>query len=207
MKKSRLNEKAIVITFIFVGFVLFGLLGFNVYNDFIKDDSVKVKELDKTDLFGYVLDENDTKIYRKYFNELNKVLSSEEINYEEYAKLLSKLFVIDFYTLSNKVSSTDIGGLEFVYNDLLDNFKLNAGDTIYKYVESNIDGQRKQELPEVSDVIVNSVFDTKYTYDKKEYDSYIVDVNWTYKKDLGYQDKMKLNIIKDGTELYVVSGE
>ena len=199
MKKSRLNEKAIVITFIFVGFVLFGLLGFNVYNDFIKDDSVKVKELDKTDLFGYVLDENDTKIYRKYFNELNKVLSSDEINYEEYAKLLSKLFVIDF--------STDIGGLEFVYNDLLDNFKLNAGDTIYKYVESNIDGERKQELPEVSDVIVNSVFDTKYTYDKKEYDSYIVDVNWTYKKDLGYQDKMKLNIIKDGTELYVVSGE
>lgn len=207
MKKSRLNEKAIVITFIFVGFVLFGLLGFNVYNDFIKDDSVKVKELDKIDLFGYVLDENDTKIYKKYFNELNKVLSSEEINYEEYAKLLSKLFVIDFYTLSNKVSSTDIGGLEFVHNDLLDNFKLNAGDTIYKYVESNINGERKQELPEVSDVIVNSVFDTKYTYDKKEYDSYIVDVNWTYKKDLGYQDKMKLNIIKDGTELYVVSGE
>ena len=42
-------------------------------------------------------------IYKTYFKELSKVLNEKTIDYTEYAKLISKLFVIDLYTLDNKL--------------------------------------------------------------------------------------------------------
>lgn len=111
------------------------------------------------------------------------------------------------YTLDNKLASTDIGGLEFLHKYLKDNFKENMGSTLYNFVESNIDGKRTQELPIVKDVNVSDVFETKYTYNKTEYDAYIVSTDITYEKELGYPKSMKLTIIKDNNILYIVKGE
>ena len=81
------------------------------------------------------------------------------------------------------------------------------GSTLYNFVESNIDGKRTQELPIVKDVNVSDVFETKYTYNKTEYDAYIVSTDITYEKELGYPKSMKLTIIKDNNILYIVKGE
>ena len=206
--KKGIKERVVVILFVILGVIILGITSYRVYNDFIKDDTpTETKELDRIDLFGYTLDDTDTDLYKKYFDELSKIVSAEDINYEEYASSLSKLFITDFYTLSNKVTATDIGGLEFIHTDLLDNFKLNAGSTIYKYVESNSDGTRTQKLPTVSEVIIESVTEGKYTYKDEEYDSYGVNASWSYAEDLGYQTSMKLTLIKEGTELYIISGK
>lgn len=203
MKKNK--GIGVIIIFIIVGIVLFGYLGYRVKNDFFKGS--ERKKLDSIELYGYTLSKNDTDIYKTYFKELSKTLNENPIDYNEYAKLISKLFVIDLYTLDNKLASTDIGGLEFLHNDLKDNFKENIGSTLYNYVESNIDGKRTQELPIVKDVEVTDVFETKYTYNKTEYDAYIVSTNITYEKNLGYPSSMKLTIIKDNNILYIVKGE
>lgn len=203
MKKNK--GRGVIIIFIIVGIILFGYLGYRVKNDFFKGS--ERKKLDSIELYGYTLSKNDTEIYKTYFKELSKVLNEKTIDYNEYAKLISKLFVIDLYTLDNKLASTDIGGLEFLHNDLKENFKENMGSTLYNFVESNIDGKRTQELPIVKDVEVSDVFETKYTYNKTEYDAYIVSTNITYEKDLGYPKSMKLTIIKDNNILYIVKGE
>lgn len=203
MKKNK--GIGVIIIFIIVGILLFGYLGYRVKNDFFKGS--ERKKLDSIELYGYTLSKNDTDIYKTYFKELSKVLNEKTIDYNEYAKLISKLFVIDLYTLDNKLASTDIGGLEFLHNDLKDNFKENMGSTLYNFVESNIDGKRTQELPIVKDVEVSDVFETKYTYNKTEYDAYIVSTNITYEKDLGYPSSMKLTIIKDNNILHIVKGE
>lgn len=203
MKKNK--GIGVIIIFIIVGILLFGYLGYRVKNDFFKGS--ERKKLDSIGLYGYTLSKNDTDIYKTYFKELSKVLNEKTIDYNEYAKLISKLFVIDLYTLDNKLASTDIGGLEFLHNDLKDNFKENMGSTLYNFVESNIDGKRTQELPIVKDVEVSDVFETKYTYNKTEYDAYIVSTNITYEKDLGYPSNMKLTIIKDNNILHIVKGE
>ena len=203
MKKNK--GIGVIIIFIIVGILLFGYLGYRVKNDFFKGS--ERKKLDSIELYGYTLSKNDTDIYKTYFKELSKVLNEKIIDYNEYAKLISKLFVIDLYTLDNKLASTDIGGLEFLHNDLKDNFKENMGSTLYNFVESNIDGKRTQELPIVKDVEVSDVFETKYTYNKTEYDAYIVSTNITYEKDLGYPSSMKLTIIKDNNILHIVKGE
>lgn len=202
MKKK--NDRKIILLFVVVGILLFGFLIFKVYKDFFSDN-VK-KQIDSIDYYGYTLSKNDTDLYKNTFKELSNVLNEKPINYSEYAKLISKLFVIDVYNLDNKLTSTDIGGLEFLHKDLRDNFKENMGSTLYKGVESNLDGNRTQELPIVKDVTISDVFETKFTYNKNEYSAYLVTLNWTYTKDLGYQDTIKLTIINDKDILYIVKG-
>ena len=204
MRKKE--SKKVIIIFVIIGVVLFGFLGYKVYNDFIKNNSVN-KKLMSLDLYGYTLSENDSTLYKDNFKELESVLNEKPINYEEYAKLISKLFVIDVFTLDNKLASTDIGGLEFLHKDIKENFSENMGATLYKNVESNLDGKRNQELPKVSNVTVDNILDTKYTYNEKEYDAYIVTLSYEYEKDMGYQNNIKLTIINDNEILYIVKGE
>lgn len=200
------KDKKIIILFIIVGILLFGFLGVKIYFDFFNDNTTK-KEIDSIDFYGYKLTNGDTDLYKNTFKSLNEVLSAKTIDYKEYAKLISELFIIDLYSLNNKVASTDIGGTEFLYKDLVDNFKENMGSSLYKFVESNLDGKRTQKLPLVKSVTVGDVFETKYKYNKKEYDAYIVSLNWDYESDLGYQTSMKITLINDSNILYIVKGE
>lgn len=195
-----------IVLFVLMGIIIFGIVGYKAYNDFFKDNSPDKKVM-SLDLYGYTLSKNDTSVYKDNFKALEKTLNEQPINYEEYAKLLSKLFVIDVFTLNNKMTSTDIGGLEFLHKDLRENFKENMGLTLYKNVESNLDGKRTQSLPEVSAVNVDNVFQTKYTYNKEEYEAYIVTLSIEYKVDLGYQKSIKVTSIKDNNMLYIVKGE
>ncbi len=203
---SKKQDVKNIILFVLVGLVIFGIVGYKAYNDFFNSDSPS-KKLVSLDLYGYTLSKNDTDLYKDNFKALEKTLSETPINYDDYAKLLSKLFIIDVFNLNNKISSTDIGGLEFLYKPLKENFKENMGNTLYKHVQVNLDGKRTQNLPEVTSVEVTDLFPTKYTYNKKEYEAYIATVKWEYKQDLGYEKNMKLTLIKDNNILYIVKGE
>ncbi len=203
---SKKQDIKIIITFILIGVMLFSIVGYKAYNDFFKNNS-PTKKLVSLDLYGYSLKERDTSLYKSNFKDLERILNEKPINYEEYAKSASKLFIIDLFTLSNKLTGTDIGGLEFIHKDLKDNFKENMGDTLYKNVKSNIEGKRTQVLPEVASIDVTNVFNTKYTYNKNEYDAYIVSLEWTYTKENDYEKSIKLTLIKDNDILYIVKGE
>lgn len=209
MTVRKLNINRIVIAvFIILGVALFSSFGIKLYLDFFKGEKVitEEKSIDSISLYGYTLKKSDTEIYKQYYEELEVILASEEIDFNEYAKVLTKLFVIDFYTLTNKVASTDIGSLEFIHPNQLENFKLNAGDTMYKYVENNLSNDRKQKLPEVQDVTIDSITDTKYTIDENEYEAYEVKATWTYLEDLGYETTKIFKLIKNKNILYVVEG-
>lgn len=205
-KRKNKSDTLIIIVFVMIGVLLFGFLGYRVYNDFFNKPDAK-KEIESIGLYGYSLHDRDSSAYKDTFKELNKALSTNNIDYKNYATLVSKLFIMDLFTLDNKLGSTDIGGLQFIHKDLKENFKENMGDTIYKYVEINIDGKRTQELPVVKEVTISDVLETKYTYNNKDYPAYVVTANWEYEKDLGYQKSMKITFIKDKNILYIVKGE
>ncbi len=215
MKKIK---KILIVLIILVTFLIIGVL---VYKFFFKTDKNEVKVIKTIDKYGYTLDENETKLYKEEFEKLDKILSSEDINYEDYAKEVSKLFIIDFYTLSNKLSKNDIGGTQFIKEDMRDNFIDQARSTFYKYVEVKSD-KRTQKLPEVSligDVKVEDttfvIKDTKTTttrnrnykktnINKTTVDAYKVTISWDYKEDLGYEKEAKMILIKDNNKLYIV---
>ena len=204
MKKK--TSIKIMIIFILIGIALFGFLGYKVYNDFFNKNEER-KQIDSIEFYGYTLSENDTDIYKTYFKELTKVLNKKPINYSDYAKTISKLFIIDLYTLDNKLGSTDIGGLEFIHKNLRENFKENEGATLYKFMDNNLNGDRTQKLPKVKDVEIESINETTYKYKDVEYEGYLVKAKWTYEVDLGYQSSIKLTLIKDKDILYIVKGE
>ena len=211
MKKSKKILIALIIL------VLLLIIGMLVYMFFFKTDENEVKVIKTISKYGYTLDENETALYKEEFEKLDKVLSAKNVNYEDYAKEISKLFIIDFYTLSNKLSKNDIGGTQFIKEDMRDNFIEQARSTFYKYVEVKSD-KRTQKLPEVSlidDVKVeNTTFvikDTKTTtttttttVSGTTVDAYKVTISWDYKKDLGYEKEAKMIIIKDDNKLYIV---
>ncbi len=203
---KRRTDIKILIFLILIGLALFGYLGYRVYNDFFKDTDTR-KPIDSIGLYEYTLSNNDTDVYKDNFKALSKVLNEKPINYSEYAKSISKLFIIDLYTLNNKMGSTDIGGVEFLHKDLRDNFKENMGATLYKFMETNLDGKRTQKLPEVKEVNVDNIIETKYTYNSETYEGYLVDVSWSYVVDLGYETKAKLTIINDKDILYIVKSD
>ena len=205
-KRKNKSGTLTIVVFVMIGVLLFGFLGYRVYNDFFNKPDTK-KELESIGLYGYSLHDRDSRAYKDTFKELSKTLSTNNIDYKNYATLASKLFIMDLFTLNNKLGSTDIGGLQFIHKDLKENFKENMGDTIYKYVEINVDGKRTQELPVVKEVTVSNVLETKYTYNNKNYPTYVVTANWEYEKDLGYKKSMKITFIKDKNILYIVKGE
>lgn len=163
-----------------------------------------VKVVDRIDNFDYTLDDRDTELMKNTYNELKTVLSSDEIDYEKYAEILSKLFVIDLFTMDNKVNRYDVGSTEYVYPDSVDNFKTNVEDTIYKSMENNSDGKRKQDLPEVSSIDNTSVETSTFTIGEEEHESFVVNINWSYVSDLGYDDNATITLIELNEKLYVV---
>lgn len=212
MKKS----KKILITLIII--VILSIIGILLYNYFSKDEPKEVKTIKSIPEYGYELKENETKLYKDEFDNLDKILSKKEVDYEEYAKQIAKLFIIDFYTLDNKLSKNDIGGTDFIKDDMKDNFIEEARSTFYKYLEVN-SSDRNQELPIVSEIkdveIENTTFvikDSKTTTSKTktttskgtQIDAYKVTISWDYKDDYGYEKEANMIIIKEDKKLYIV---
>ena len=155
--------------------------------------------------YGYTLKSNKSKSYKKEFNNLAELLKKDKVDEEEYAKELTKLFVLDFYTLSDKVANTDVGGTDFVHTDAKNNFLEKAEDTIYKYVENNMYGGRKQDLPTVKEVKIDNVENTSFTIDKVTDDkAYQVTASWTYDSENDYQNKAIFTFVHEDKKLSLV---
>lgn len=210
MRKVLNKNKLFYFVMISLILVVIIIIGVKFTLEFlVKDDKnvVTKKELDSLELYGYTLDDYDSDLYKEYFNDLKGTLNSKEVNYEDYAKEIVKLFVSDFYTLDNKLTSSDIGGVEFIPSDMVENFKMHAGDTMYNHVKTNIYGDRVQKLPIVKSVEVTNIENITYTYKDKEYSAYKVSARWEYQEDLGYKNNEIFTLIKDNNKLYIVVGE
>lgn len=198
MKKKKIGLVILVLV------LLYSIGG--IYYNITHRDSVdnSVKSIDKIDKYGYVLKSNTTNLQKELFNELKTILNNDNINDDAYAKTISKMFVTDLYTLSNKVNKYDVGGTEYVLESGRDNFKVNVQDTLYKYLEDNSDGKRSQILPMVVSVSADEIRDTKYKIGDNESDAKKVSLTLSYNEDLGYDTKVTLILIKSDGKYYVV---
>lgn len=171
-----------------------------VWNNGVEEEKVKVK--DTIDGYGYNLDNRDTELFKTEFYNLKDILEQEELDYEEYAKSLSKLFIIDLYTINNKLSKSDVGGSEYVEPSVVENYKLNVENTIYKYITNKfIDNDN---LPEVKNIEVTDISESDYKLSNIEYESYIVNLSWNYTKNVDYDKEGYVTLIKKDSKLYVV---
>ena len=202
MRKKRKLKKKVVILIILIAVLVFSIVGFLIYKFAFSKEEDYAKVINEIPEYGYTLEADQPKIYKELFEKLAKVLSADEVNEEEYAKLIAQMLAIDFYNLDNKVSKNDVGGTEFIKEDYIDNFVLEASDTVYKYIEQNIYGDRKQELPVVVSSSVKDIKEDSYNYKKiSDNNVYIVTVNLEYKKDLGYPTEVVVKFLHNDKRL------
>ena len=181
--------------------IIVGALAFLGYKKFFGTPAVKeAKVLNTIKDYDYVLKDNKSKKYQSLFKDLAKILEEKEVDYEKYASKLAEMFIVDFYSL-------DVGGVDIVHPTALNNFLENAENTYYKYVESNIYNNRKQNLPEVNTVTIDSIERTHYTYgDTTDEEAYLVKVNWDYTDEefSEYQKEASLIFVHVDKKLYLV---
>ena len=208
-KKRMSNKKKLLICFILVVAIVGGYF---VYINFIAEKQVSApKVVDEIKEFNYVVNENDTKLFKKTFKELKDVLSKKEVDNKKYAEVISKLFVIDFFNLENKTSKNDVGGVQFVYNSYKTDFVDYARDGIYKQVANSIDSKKNTSLPQVTSVkitktdtvVPSSVFEHEDFANETEANAYEIGIEWEYKNGTGFQNKAVITVVKDGDKLSI----
>lgn len=202
-KKRKLKKKAVVV--IVLAIIIVALVaGLILYKTFSSKSDNSTKVVDEIPEYGYVLENDQPKVYKNLFKELVEVLNKDTVDEEKYAKLISQMAVIDFYNLENKISKNDVGGVQFVRSKNVDNFVLKASETVYKYIEQNIYGDRKQELPEVTSSEVKEIKQEAYNYKNiKDDKAYVVTVNIGYKKDLDYPNEVTVKLLHTDKKLEI----
>ena len=198
-------KKILILLLIFIILLISIFFGFKFLLKGKDKKKTEVKVVDNIEEYGYTLDDIETKYYKSLFADLKKILSSESMEEEEYAKKISQLFLTDFFHLDNKLTKNDIGGTQFVYDSFRNDFEKLAKESIYHYVESNIYGDRKQELPKVSEVQVIDMEQKSYSYlDTEDEFAYYIDLKISYEKDLGYQEECSLILVHHDNKLEIV---
>ena len=197
------NKKFLIIALIILilGLVSAVILYFNPLKK--NSEKIEVLSVDRIKNFNYELEDRDTELFKKEYEELKNVLSNEEVNYTKYSESLAKLYIIDLYTIRNKRNVYDVGGLEYVYPSIKDNFELKVKDTLYKYIENDT-GDRKQKLPKVSTIRIDEITEDSVIYQDKTLPSFNVKLSWDYDEDLGYDKSAELILVKEENKIYVL---
>lgn len=200
--KLKKKAKRIIIIILIIAVAAIGFVGYNVFLK--KPDVQEAKVLKTIKKYGYTLKDNKSKRYQTMFEELDKILKEDPVNEEDYVKKTTEMFIYDFYTLNDKTAKTDVGGTDFVYSTSLANFLENAENTYYKYVESDIYNQRKQKLPTVDEITIDSVEKTEFAYgETSDEEAYQVKVSWTYTDSdfAKYQSEATLTFVHEDIKL------
>ncbi|MBR1413577.1 MAG: hypothetical protein IJ574_02790 [Bacilli bacterium] len=160
--------------------------------------------VDNIEKFGYTLDERDSNLMKEEYNKLKDILGQDEIDYNEYANSLAKLFVIDLYTIDNKINKYDVGSLEYIFETEQEKFKTKVMDTLYELVKDSTSIKRNQELPIVSSINVVENTLGEYELNGSKIDAYNIKLEWDYVKDLGYDKQATVTIVRQEDKLYVI---
>ena len=202
--RKRYKVALIVVSILLVICIALVVLKFTVFKDKDKKTAVSTSIVDKMDDYGYSLDDKDGKLFKEKYYELKEILDSDEIDFSKYGKKITELFIIDLYTISTKINKYDVGGIDYLYENEKEMFKNKVMDTLYSDVEDNSYDTRKQELPTVSEVEITDEKEIKYEIDKKKYDGYEYTLKISYEKDLKYDEKAKVTVVKDENKMYIV---
>lgn len=193
-KRSMNTNNLMVILLAVTAIVISVAMGFNIYNVVSKgssSDSTVNKVSNEYSNDKYTIGNNPTAINKTYFKELNSALKEEDN--VKIAESLSKVFVTEYYTWTNKDGNYDIGGIQYIYKPKQSNFKTYTLNNFYSDLDLYLTQVDRSDLIEVKEVTVNSSTEGKYGVQTDssqvdedgnpvltDLDSVDVNVSWTY---------------------------
>ena len=186
-----MKKLIIILGFIFVIGIVIGTFIF-----FNKSETTDVID----EVNGYVLLSNASDYEKELFG-----LLKNDLEKDEKAEIIFKLFVANFYSLDLAYSKNDVRGVQFVYESFQDDFVKKAKDTVYFNVKNNFFEKRMQTLPIVKEVEVVESEESTFTIGDEEYDAYFFKGNVNYVIDDGFDTEVSSYIIINENKLEVVS--
>lgn len=149
----------------------------------------------------YVEPLNPTQAQIIAYNQLSAALENQDL--EEEAKQVAVSFAYDFFTLSNKKSQSDMGGLEFIPTAYIGSFEEFATAYYYGNYPTIVNEYNQESLPEVSDVKVTSMSVAQdLTYNEQPVEGYLVELNVTYAETKVPVDKLKTKMTVTVIRMY-----
>lgn len=128
----------------------------------------------------YVEPLNPTQAQIEAYNLLSEAVANED--HEKEAEMVAVNFAYDFFTLSNKEDSEDLGGLQFIPTDKIGYFMEFARSYYYGNYPTIVNEYGKDNLPEVSGYTVESVTASEHTYNGSPCNGYDIKLTLTYKE-------------------------
>lgn len=216
-KRSMNTNNLMVILLAVTAIVISVAMGFNIYNVVSKDsgnDSTVNKVSNEYSNDKYTIGNNPTAINKTYFKELNSAL--KEKDNVKIAESLSKVFVTEYYTWTNKDGNYDIGGIQYIYKPKQSNFETYTLNNFYSDLDLYLTQVDRSDLIEVKEVTVNS--STEGTYGVQtdssqvdeegnpvltDLDSVDVNVSWTYQS----SNTLDTSVFQSSATIHVVNDD
>lgn len=110
------------------------------------------------------------------------------------ASLVASVFAYDFFTLYNKDSATDIGGMVYIPTSMQEEFQTFAAAWFYQNYDVITNLYGKEELPYVISHEIKSTTPEQVVFKQNTYNGYRVNLTLTYKKSSIETKLLKTNL-------------
>lgn len=135
---------------------------------------------------NYQLSETATAYQKSIFEELTQAKddyqsSQTDLTKEAYVESVVKNFIADFYTWSNKTGRNDVGGLQFINEEMKANFRKQAIDSFYENLDYYLKDYDPTSLLTVSHVTILDVnLDDTIEVEDEVIECISVKASWEY---------------------------
>ena len=148
----------------------------------------------------YTIGNNSTQINKDSFRELNSAITAQDP--AKISEALTKCFVTEYYTWTNKDGNYDIGGMQYIYTDRRADFEKYSRYGFYADMDLYLKQYDRSELCQVKWVSVASTEQTDpfVLADGTSMDCYVVQASWDYEENT----VMDTSAMQKATVFYVV---
>ena len=181
---KRINNVLLVLLMITMVGMIFAF-GWNIFKIIAKDNEaekpVVVVEKPENEFVNdyYTIGHNATDINKEYFRELNAALDAGDS--KAVAEAVTKCFITEYYTWTNKDGNYDVGGMQYIYTDDQRDFEVYSRYNFYQDLDLFIEQLGTKNLIQVASVTINSCEASEYTTEDGETKAdYTIDASWSY---------------------------
>lgn len=202
-KQSNLYMKYIVVA----SLVLLSVGGFFAVRAVLNDRKGEAIGVHQDNPY-YTLRKNATTYQSEVYTELSDSFKEEPLDQGKISGLVVKNYVADFYTWTNKLRFNDIGGLQFVHEDVQSWVSAKALETFYHNMNYYLQNDGVEGTLEISSVEV-VVKESSIELDDEEVPAYSVIAKWAYvpteKVDLtNLQIEAEFTLVADSEGLFTI---
>lgn len=200
----RIKKQVWVVLILVVVVAIGGVLLYCFLKPKPEKEQFKLNVLDTISEYDYKIDNRDSELFKKEFEELKVILTASSIDYKAYSEKVARMFIIDLYSIDSALNKYDVGATIFYHSGKKTMFETKVKDKLYDLVEDDSYGDRKQKLPLVKEMNTLSIEEGTYDLDGTKVDAYIVTLSWKYEEDLGYDNEGTVIVVDDGIKKAVV---